>query len=1033
VRLTLWYNHSLETTPAHRQREEHSIIMIERRRSLIRTCLRASLALLLVALATGQPSGPALLAQAQPQAAAPIPPSSSIRRMKLPPGFTVTTFASEPDVVQPIAMTIDHQGRLWVVENYSYPIWLGGPRGKDRILIFEDANHDGRFDRRTVFYDHGTNFTGIEIGFGGVWVCATPNLLFFPDRDGDLRPDGDPVVKLDGWDTKAQHNMFNGLRWGPDGWLWGCNGILSNSRVGAPGTPEQDRVAINCGVWRYHPTRAVFEAVAHGTTNPWGLDFDDLGEAFITNCVIPHLFHVVPGAHFQRMFGEDLARDTYDLLESCADHIHWAGGRWQGSREGKGKHGEAGGGHAHAGAMIYLGENWPETFRNDLFTCNIHGNRVNRDRLEPRGSSYVARHEHDFLMANDSWFRGLELKYGPDGSVYLTDWYDTGECHETDADNAHRENGRIYRIAYGTPPALDVDLSSESDQALARLQVHGNDWYVRTARRVLQERAAAGRDLTKAHSVLREILATSQQAGRQLRAVWALYVTGGLDEAAARGLLDHPGEHLRAWAIRLLADAGRPSQATLARFASLAQTDPSQKVRLSLASVLQRLPLEDRWEIAAPLAGHSQDASDRMLPLMIWYAVEPLAASDHARAVPLAALSPIPIVRRFVARRAVAADPTGGLGTVVSSLDHAPDAVCVDLLNGAHDGLRGRKHIARPPTWPAVFGRLIARPDPDLVEQSLLLALDLEDPAAIAIMRRMALDRTKADGLRGRAISALVERRVPGLFSDLRSLLDDPALRGIALRSLASYDDPATPELILGRYDGLSASERGDAIATLAARPAWALALLDALARGRIPRRDMSVSIARQLQAFADSRIKERLETVWGKLHPTSKTKAALAAGYKALLADHSLEPPQPSRGRAVFNRVCFSCHRLYDAGGDVGPELTGSDRANADYILENVLDPSAAVSHDYTVTNFATNDGRLVSGIIREQTPAALVVQTANDRIVLAREDLDAIKPSEISMMPEGLLEPLSPREVRDLFGYLASAGQVPLPAGSP
>ena len=291
----------------------------------------------------------------------------------------------------------------------------GRASGKDRILIFEDADSDGRFDRRTVFYDKGTNFTGIELGFGGVWVCATPNLLFIPDRDGDDRPDGEPVVKLDGWDTKAQHNMFNGLKWGPDGWLWGCNGILSNSRVGKPGTPDDKRVAINCGVWRYHPTREVFEAVAHGTTNPWGLDFDDLGEAFITNCVIPHLFHVVPGAHFQRMFGEDLVPNRYELMESCADHIHWAGGRWTDSREGKGKHGEAGGGHAHVGAMIYLGDNWPDRYRNDVFTCNIHGRRINRDRLERQGSSYVARHEHDFLMANDPWFRGSSSSMDPTG------------------------------------------------------------------------------------------------------------------------------------------------------------------------------------------------------------------------------------------------------------------------------------------------------------------------------------------------------------------------------------------------------------------------------------------------------------------------------------------------------------------------------------------------------------------------------------------------------------------------------------------
>ncbi len=214
-------------------------------------------------------------------------------------------------------MTLDPRGRLWVVENSSYPIWLGGPHGGDRILIFEDDDGDGRFDRRTVFYDKGTNFTGIELGYGGVWVCATPNLLFFPDRDGDDRPDGPPVVKLDGWNVNAQHNLFNALKWGPDGWLWGCHGILSTANVGKPGTPKDQRVPMNCGVWRYHPTREVFEVVAHGTTNPWGLDFDDFGKAFITNCVIAHLFRVIPGSHFERMYGSDFNPHLYELMAAC--------------------------------------------------------------------------------------------------------------------------------------------------------------------------------------------------------------------------------------------------------------------------------------------------------------------------------------------------------------------------------------------------------------------------------------------------------------------------------------------------------------------------------------------------------------------------------------------------------------------------------------------------------------------------------------------------------------------------------------------
>ncbi len=989
--------------------------------------LRLTMALsmaVLADLAVGTPS-----VRAQAAVNLPLAPSQAVSRIKLPEGFKVSLFAAEPDVVQPIAMTIDPKGRLWVVENYSYPIWLGGPVGKDRILIFEDADHDGHFDRRTVFYDKGTNFTGIELGFGGVWVCATPNLMFIPDRDGDDRPDGEPVIKLDGWSTNAQHNMFNALKWGPDGWLWGCNGILATSHVGKPGTPENRRVAINCGVWRYHPVREIFEVVAHGTTNPWGLDFDEVGEAFISNCVIPHLFHVVPGAHFQRMYGEDLTPNCYALIETCADHIHWAGGRWQDSRDGKGKHGEAGGGHAHVGLMIYQADNWPEQYRDGVYMCNLHGHRVNHDRLERRGSGYVARHQPDFLMANDTWFRGLELKCGPDGSVFLTDWYDTGECHENDADNAHRENGRIYQIAYGSPKRVKVDLAGLDDQALAGLQFHKNEWYVRTARRLLQERALQGRDLTAARQLLRERLRPDAEVSHQLRALWALHAIGSLDEKSAQELVAFPSEQIRSWAIRLLCDGGAPSSGIVARFVELAKTDPSPIVRLTLASVLQRLPVEGRWVIAEPLSGHGEDTTDRMIPLMLWYGIEPTVAGDIDGVVKRAARSRLPLLCQFVARRAVEAEPAAGLAAVVAALRTADDPIRERYLVGTHEALRGRKHVVRPKNWSDVFAELVARPDPDVVENALLLSLDLEEPRAISTLRSIVEDRTSPLAMRRRILAALVERRVPGLAPDLHTLLDDPALRGQALRALSAYNDPGTPEIILRRYPSFSQSERDDAIATLASRPAWAIALLEAIPHGPVARRDVNASIARQLLAYGDRRIAERLEAVWGKVQPTSKRKAELLGQYKATLRSSPEGPPDPSRGRVVFNQTCLQCHKMYDSGGDVGPDLTGSDRANADYILENVLDPSAAVSHDYTVTNVATTDGRLVSGIIREQTDASLVLQTANERIVISREDVDAIKPSESSMMPEGLLERLSPQELRDLFAYLASKSQVAIP----
>jgi putative membrane-bound dehydrogenase-like protein len=965
---------------------------------------------------------------------APLPPSEAPGRMTVPEGFKVTLCAAEPDVVQPIAFTIDPKGRLWVVENYAYPLWLGGPQGQDRILIFEDADGDGRFEKRKVFYDGATNLTGIELGFGGAWVCATPNLIFIPDRDGDDRPDGPTTTVLDGWNPMVQHNLFNGLKWGPDGWLWGCNGIAATSLVGRPGTPDEKRVAINCGVWRYHPTRQVFEAVAHGTTNPWGIDFDDHGETFITNCVIPHLFHVVPGAHFQRMFGQDFNPNLYGLIETCADHIHWAGGRWQDSREGQShlRHSEAGGGHAHVGAMIYLGDNWPDRYRNSMYTFNIHGHRVNHDSLERKGSTYVAHHLPDFLMGNDTWFRGLELKYGPDGAVYFTDWSDMGECHETDADNAHRENGRIYKLSYEATKPVRVNLAASSDEELARLVLHKNDWYVRTARRLLQERAAAGADMSKAHQVLRPILATSTETTRRLRSLWALNATGGQTQDDLLGLLDDRDELVRGWAVRLLSDGEVTSPGTIDRFVSTARSDSSPRVLLNLASALQRIPIKDRWPLAEALAASSIDPDDPMLPLMVWYGIEPLAGSDPARAAALAAGWKLPLLRNYVARRAVVADAGASLSVLLDQLAKASDAVRRDLLAGILDALWGRKHVPRPPAWSEAFPKLLTTRDPDVLERTLLLAVDLGEPKAIEALRKMLTDRETPLDIRSRALTSLVERHVPELTRELHALLDDKALRGPAIRALAAYDDPGTPRTLLDRYAAFSESERDDAIATLAARPAWALALLDAVARKIICRRDLNATIARQLLALGDPQVRARLEAVWGSVRPTSNEKASLMAKYKEILASDLHPAPDLGRGRLVFNRTCLQCHRLFDAGGDVGPDLTGSDRANRDYILENVLDPSAAVAREYTVTNVATTDGRLVAGIIREQNDRSLTIQTANERIVLPREDIEDIKPSAVSMMPEGQLERLTPQEIRDLFAYLAAISQVAAPTTS-
>ncbi len=972
----------------------------------------SALALLLIAADGPQP--------------APVSPRESAGKMTVPPGFSVDLFASEPDVRQPIAFTIDPRGRLWVVECYSYPFWLGGPDKTDRIIILEDKDGDGKAESRKVFWEGGTNLTGIALGFGGVWVSATPNLLFIPDADGDDVPDGPPQIELDGWDIKAQHNMFNGLTWGPDGWLWGCNGIMSNSSVGKPGTPDTARTLINCGVWRFHPTKKSFEVVAHGTTNPWGLDFDAHGEAFITNCVIPHLYRVIPGAHFDRMYGQPMHPYAYKLIGTTADHIHWAGGSWTDSRGGVGKHGEAGGGHAHVGGMVYLGDNWPDAYRGSMFINNLHGHRVNHDHLERSGSGFVAKHKPDFLMANDSWFRGLELKYGPDGSVYLTDWSDTGECHETDADNAHRENGRIYRIRFGAPKPVHVDLVKSTDAELVAYQTHRNEWFARTSRRILQERALAGKPMDKVNLALKALLEMPETEIR-LRALWSLHATGGLTPTDLTTLLDDRDEWLRSWSVRLILDQAEVKSEQVGKFVLMSRDETSPLVRLSLASALQKLAKDERWGIAEGLLTHSEDSEDAAIPLMIWYGISHLVTEDLDRAMGLAARSKLPLIREFLARRAVESNLDRGIESALAQIGKGGDSDSRrDVLGGILGAIEGRKRIEKPAGWDRSYETFNSDQDADVVERANLLGVRFQDTRANAYLRKTLLNPEKPIASRQRSLKALVECREPGLTEEIVALLDEKAIRGDGLKALAAFDEIGIPKAILARYAQFDDPTKADAVATLAGRPAWANLLLEAIESKVVAPRDITPGTARQILAFNQPDLSKRLETTWGTVRSTSKQKKSLILKYKEDLNSERVAGADLGLGRSIYKKSCAQCHKLFDDGGQVGPELTGSDRVNLDYILENVLDPSASVGRDYQVTNVATHDGRLVSGILKQQTPAAYIVQTANERVVIAREDVEEIKPSDKSMMPEGLFDTLNANEIRDLIGYLASKAQV-------
>ena len=586
-----------------------------------------------------------------------LEPAEALKAIAVPKGFRVQLAAAEPMVQQPIDMAWDTRGRLWVAECYTYAERETNfeKKLKDRIIILEDTNHDGVFDKRKIFWDGASQLTSIELGFGGVWAACAPNILFLADRNGDDRPDSEPEVILDGFETdKVRHNIVNGLRWGPDGWLYGRHGILGpGSKVGRPGSPEAKRTHIQCGIWRYHPTRKSFEVVCHGTTNPWGHDWDEHGQLFFINTVIGHLWHAVPGARYQRMYGNHFDKHLYELIQQTADHYHFDVGneKWSDLKKTGMTSGTdaAGGGHAHTGMMIYLGDNWPAEYRGNVFTLNLHGLRMNQESLHRQGAGYVGKHAADFMFTSDKWFRGIELSYAPDGSVYVLDWSDIGECH--DNDGIHRTSGRVYRISYGKTEVAKVDLTKWSNEDLAESVGSPNEWYSRQARQLIQQRAAAGQDLTKAALKLMNTYRLTSSSATALRAMWTLNAIGSADEDWLLDQSNDKREHVRTWAIKLLCDQKALSKKTHERFIEMGSQDKAGLVQLQLASALQQLPLEDRWSLANALVSQDTFAKDPVFPLLVWYGINPAVTENRKAALELVAQCKIPKVRQFIARR----------------------------------------------------------------------------------------------------------------------------------------------------------------------------------------------------------------------------------------------------------------------------------------------------------------------------------------------------------------------------------------------
>jgi putative membrane-bound dehydrogenase-like protein len=946
-----------------------------------------------------------------------LTPQQAAQHMTLQDGFQVNVFAAEPTIGQPMAFCWDARGRLWVAENRDYETRQTGfsSDGSSRILILEDTDGDGVADQRKVFLEGIPFPSAIAVGLGGLWLGAPPNLLFVPDRDQDDRADLDAIeVRLTGWGIQDRHETLNSFHWGPDGWLYGLQGFATSSTVGKPrgsgrvyqtgeAFPENmeiegEAIEINGGVWRYHPIKDRFEVVAHGFSNPWGIDFDARGQMFITACVIPHLWHVIPGGIYHRQGGRHFNPYVYSDIKTIAQHRHQS---------------------AHGGARVYQSDAFPEKYQGRVFMANIHEHAVLTDIIEPRGSGYVARHGDDFALANNAQWVGFSVEVGPDGAVYVLDWHDADICGK---EVLNKDTGRIFRIAPVETRAADfpnrqADLDRLQDGELVQLQWSPSAWHAAQSRLVLQHRAQNRPLDADAVAELHRMLDSARSVDLRLRALWSLHVVGSISEPRLVSLLDDPEASLRAWAIQLLCEDFSPPERAQQRLIQLAQTDPSPVVRLYLASAVQRVDEELSWSLIERLVQHREDNDDHNLPKLIWFGLEPLVVRNPERGLALAHHSKIDSISRYVARRLADADL---VEPVLRSISTAAGNCQLQMLLGLRDALDGRYDLQAPAAWQEVYPALLGS-SPESARVAKQLSNQFGDAEAATELLRVLSDSNASIESRRESIRQLAGRQRTELKGQLLALLDQPELRREAIRAVASFDEQSLAKALLNRYSSFSNDEKQEVIFTLATRSRYASELIAALKLGTVPRRDVPAHIARLLRRTMGTRFID----VWGSIEELESDKEVLFLKYRTLLTQQAIRQADLAGGEEIFRRTCAACHLLHGQGGRIGPDITGANRGNLEYLLSNILTPSAVIQDDYRMHVVLTHEGRVYSGLPSEENEQVLKLWVADrdEPVVIAQSSIESREVTAVSLMPDGLLANLTDEEVIDLFAYLQSS----------
>jgi putative membrane-bound dehydrogenase-like protein len=965
----------------------------------------------------------------------PLPAAESLKKLKVQDGLTIELIAAEPAVRQPLHIDFDERGRMWVVNYEQYPFPAGLKiveydryirakfdkvppppphqfRGRDRVTIHEDTHGDGNFDKVTTFVDGLNIATSTLHGRGGVWVTNPPYLLFYPDKDDKGVPDGDPVVHLSGFGLEDTHAVMNSLMWGPDGWIYGCQGSTCTARVRVEIEKETKTTDfLGQAIWRYHPETHRFEIFAEGGGNTFGVAFDEQGRLYSgTNWGKYRGLHYVQGGYYVKGWGKH-GPLTNPYALGYFEHMPHTGNADR---------------LTHT-FIFYGGGALPDRFNGKIIGPNPLQRRISVTREEPVGSSYQTIEEAFLVTSDDRWFRPVDLKAGPDGALYVADLYENRISHVDPRDNWHRESGRIYRIrAIDAKPIAPFDLSKKSSAELVGLLSSPNRWFRETARRLLGDR--------KDRSVIPQLLSNieSNEGQVALESLWALNLCGGLSDDVAEHTLKHANPMVRAWTVRLLGDRNEVSPRIAADLIAQARSEPDVQVRSQFASTAKRLPPGDGLPIVTTLLQRSIDMADVHIPLLLWWAIEAKAELPAGRQAILGYFTDanfwhLPIVEQTIAERIAQRYAMAGgdenLGSCARLLGAAPDAKSRSLvLSGLEKAFAGRAASVFPDELKNAVAQALRE---DSSNRHLSLGMRIGHPGAVAAALTIVRDENAPADRRLELMRLLGEVPQSGGSSVLLDVLAKSRslpIRLAALTALQRYSDSALADSVLRLYAEAWQNEpdlRAAAQTMLSSRPQWAISLLLAVDDGRIAARTIPLDIVRSIKRFPDAEIAKLVTKHWGQVRlATGEEKRSEILRVAAILKTGGGDA---KAGKLVFTNTCGKCHKLFGEGASVGPELTGYERDNLRYWLENIVDPSASIRDEYLAFVVNTTDGRSLTGIIAGQDKATVTLKLADSQTVrLAREQIEELRASPISIMPEELLKNLQEQQLRDLFAYL-------------